>query len=382
MKGIGYSASPQIRGAIANIGRTEDVRFSPDERCLAIVEVRTNTIHFFEISIEGTGAAQVVSLSAHTAISSDDLDYPHGLDFLGNNHFVVANRKGELVCFKYPCDLFSKTKVKLQPVAIAQERKVCGIASGKITSPGSVNSYRISKNCYRILVCNNYQDNVVSFLADFSMGLKLKNEGVLVKRRLALPDGVDVSPDGRYVALSSHESLNVLVYKLSPFLNKYTSPQAILRDIGCPHGVRFSADGKRLFVADAGTQFLHVFHSEDGNWNKTIYAEKALKMVEDEVFTNTRVGITGEIFPEEGGLKGIDFANSGELMATTAEGQVLRFFSTETLMSEQSSAENITLLGTQVQEIRLFQENKRRIRSKTNLRRLLKNLAKKMRMMR
>jgi DNA-binding beta-propeller fold protein YncE len=385
VKVLNYGASPQIRATIAGLGRTEDVRFSPDERCLAIVENRTNTIHFFEVNIKGAGVEQSINLSAHAAISSDALDYPHGLDFLGNNHFVVANRAGELAFFKFPRDLFTKNKVKFQPVSIAREKKVFGIASGKITSPGSVCSYRISKNCYRILVCNNYQNNVVSFIADLSDSLKLKNEGLLVKRHLDLPDGVDVSLNGRYAALSCHESHNVLIYKLSPFLNRYTAPRAILRDIGCPHGVRFSADGKRIFVADAGTQFLHVFYSEGGDWNETLYAEKTIKIVDDEIYTSSRTDSTGKIFPEEGGLKGLDFANNDELVVTTAEDQVLRFFSTESLVSEKGSVEHISLLEDQVQELRLFQENKKKIRRrqkknmiKANLKRLLRAPFKKM----
>ena len=328
------------------------------------MEHTVNKIHFFETNIEGFGEAQTIKLTNHTEVSSDDFNHPHGIDFLGNEHFVVANRKGELTFFKLPENFFNLKDLKLSSIGTAEERKIFGVVSGKISSPGNVACYELDKNCYRVLVCNNYQDNVVSFKVDISNVIKIKNEGSLIKRGLHLPDGVAVSPDKKWVAVSCHDSLRVAVYRLSPFLNNYTPPSGILRNIVCPHGVRFSADGKKIFVADGGSQFLHVFESIDGRWNEVLDAVNTIKLVNNDVFMNSRLDPLNRINPEEGGLKGIDFSNNDEILVTTAEDKVLRFFSTKEIMKRPTSIENTNLLKDQIQLLRKFQEIKKKIRRK------------------
>ena len=49
---IDYDASPQIRDVLSGIGRTEDVKFSPDNSRLAIVDYVNNKLILFSIRIQ------------------------------------------------------------------------------------------------------------------------------------------------------------------------------------------------------------------------------------------------------------------------------------------------------------------------------------------
>lgn len=115
-------------------------------------------------------------------------------------------------------------------------------------------------------------------------------------------------------------------------------------------------------MADGGSQFLHVFESLDGRWNEVLDTVNTIKLVDDDVFVNPRLDSLNRINPEEGGLKGIDLGSNDEVLVTTAEGQVLRFFSTKEIMKRPTSIENTNLLKDQIQFIRKFQEIKKKIR--------------------
>jgi hypothetical protein len=51
---IEYRASPRATDAIASLGRTEDVRFSPSNRRLAVAAFTRNRIAVFDIDIAST----------------------------------------------------------------------------------------------------------------------------------------------------------------------------------------------------------------------------------------------------------------------------------------------------------------------------------------
>jgi hypothetical protein len=59
-------------------------------------------------------------------------------------------------------------------------------------------------------------------------------------------------PIRRWFAVSNHETHSVLLYQQGPSLTADSEPDGILRCVTYPHGLRFSADGYHLFVADAG----------------------------------------------------------------------------------------------------------------------------------
>jgi len=323
MKGCGYSTTPEIQKLIAKIGRTEDAKFSSDGRYLAIVEYLDNKIHLFEIDITGSSNSQVVNLINATTIRSVHLNLPHGFPFLGDGYFLVANRGGDVTLFKLPIKCFEQDEVVLMPVSIIKG----GRFYGKISSPGSIDCYQVSENRYRLLVCNNDLHSIVSFEIDISDRIRIKNKGVLIKRGLNLPDGISISQNKKWIAVSNHNTGTVLIYRLSLFLNRYTAPSAELTDIAYPHGLRFSTEGQMIFVADAGSQYLHIFECNDNNWNKNHKPRQSVKLVENVIFAKGRVN------PQEGGIKGVDIANQNKLLVTTAHHHVLDFYAISTLLA-------------------------------------------------
>ena len=50
---VAFSAPKHVDDVISRLGRTEDIRFSPDNKRLAVAEFSNNAIAIFDIEIEG-----------------------------------------------------------------------------------------------------------------------------------------------------------------------------------------------------------------------------------------------------------------------------------------------------------------------------------------
>jgi sugar lactone lactonase YvrE len=98
-----------------------------------------------------------------------------------------------------------------------------------------------------------------------------------------------------------------------------------LNGISYPHGLRFSPDGKALYVADAGAPLVHKFDAPDGNWAIDATPSNSVPVLSEQVF------LAGRHNEQEGGPKGLDLDSSGTIMAITCEEQPLAFFSVERL---------------------------------------------------
>ena len=79
---IEYSAPQDVRDVISSLGRTEDVRFSPNYRRLAVAEFFKNKVAIFDISITTSGNSKHITLTSAHEISSSHLKLPHGIDFI------------------------------------------------------------------------------------------------------------------------------------------------------------------------------------------------------------------------------------------------------------------------------------------------------------
>ncbi len=113
---IDYLAPPHVRNAVLSLGRTEDVKFSPSNRRLAVAAFGKNKITVFEISIATSRNSKSITLTGATEISSTCLNSPHGLDFIDDERIIVANRDGQACIFEVPLDAMGNCE--LAPVGL------------------------------------------------------------------------------------------------------------------------------------------------------------------------------------------------------------------------------------------------------------------------
>lgn len=309
---IDYRATDRARAMIASLGRTEDLRFSPNNRRLAIAAFNNARIAILDVEISTAGGSPDVSLTGGLEISSPALRYPHGVDFLDDETITVANREHGVAIFRLPATFTHDCD--LSPISVLEPGN-----GSSIHSPGSVSAVRGEGGLSDLLICNNYADNVSTHTVDRNAGCSIVKSEVLLRKWLDLPDGLCVSPNGRWLAISNHSTNSVLLYDRSETLNEDSSPVGILRGVSFPHGMRFSADARHLVLADAGAPFVQVYASDDQGWRGTRMPAASIRVMGEEVFRPGRKN------PQEGGPKGIDFDRTMTVLATTSEHQPLQF---------------------------------------------------------
>ena len=153
---IEYSAPEHVRAAVCSLGRTEDIRFSPSSRRLALAGFIKNKITVFDIS--ASQKSNGITLTDVAEFSSSHLSSPHGLDFIDEEKILVVNREGRACIFELP--LSAKGSFELTPLAI--------IRSDIISVPGSVAVVRDAHDLTEALICNNY----VHYVTRHRLGFK------------------------------------------------------------------------------------------------------------------------------------------------------------------------------------------------------------------
>jgi DNA-binding beta-propeller fold protein YncE len=346
---IAFESSPDVHDVISGIGRTEDIRLSPDGKRLAVVDFSGNRVFIFLIRIDQTFATPRITLLEYSVISSASLDRPHGVAFLGDEHVIVCNRNAGVDVFRIPPTGSDRRERDVKPLKTINGK---GLLLAKVKSPGSVDCYKISDNCYRVLVCNNYWHIVTLHIVRIGSSIQIQNKGVLIENGLKLPDGVCCSSDHAWIAISNPVSGEVLVYKNCRKLNRKTPPAATLRGIVCPHGVRFSPDGRRVFVADSASPYLHIFENEQGVWHGSYTPVQLTRLLDDEAFH------VGRNDYREGGIKGIEIDSSGKLLVTTRGRDVIRFYDLSEILAEISVVNQKEIDELCVQRDRSFEQKR------------------------
>ena len=97
---IEFIASDEVKEALASLGRTEDVKFSPDNRRLAIAGFSKNKCVVVDIQFEISSTHKKVLLNDFVEITSPCLQEPHGLAFIDHETLIVANRSGAVPILK------------------------------------------------------------------------------------------------------------------------------------------------------------------------------------------------------------------------------------------------------------------------------------------
>ena len=324
---IEYEASPAVREAIESLGRTEDLRLSPNQRRLAVARFTLDGIAIVGVEIAASSNGPRVELTSVTTLSSPALQRPHGVDFVDDDTLIVANRKGGVTILELPAEAPGVRSFEVTPKR--------AWASGEIelvSSPGSLAVAGVNGGRCEVIVCNNYVHTVTRHELDLAAGCALAESGVLLRRGLSIPDGVAVSRDGQWLAVSNHESQAVMLYRRARRLDEHSQPDGVLRGIGFPHGLRFSADGRRIVVADAGAPNVLIFSAADGDWCGVRWPDATVRVMDDEAFQRGRYNV------EEGGPKGIDLAADGRVLVATAEFLSLAFFDLPALIAGAGGA--------------------------------------------
>jgi hypothetical protein len=188
--------------------------------------------------------------------------------------------------------------------------------------------YPIAADCFRVLVCNNHWNFISSHLVYLDRPIRVENQAILAHERLCIPDGVSISPDNAWFAISNHASGEVFLYRTAVDLGATSEPGAVLGGMVSPHGSRFIADDT-IVVADAACQYLHVFRRSGKEWTgRQSKPTQCIRMLSNDLFFD------GRFAPGEGGIKGVDVDRSRRLLITTHTLDPLGFHDLTELLSD------------------------------------------------
>lgn len=309
--------------AMARLGRTEDVRFSPNGRLLAIAGFAKGTCLLLDVEIGRSGSRPILHVTDYMELHSAALNEPHGFDFIDDRTLVVANRMGGVVVFAVPLRSAARRIHNLTPLRTITR---AGLGT-RLHSPGSVCVASMENGRCELLVCNNYRHRITRHVTSTDGGWSLPRNSVLLEQGLDVPDGIAISPDKAWIAVSNHMTQSVLVFDNKQRLNRQSRHVGTLLGVSYPHGLRFSPDGNRIYVADAGTPYVQVYEPHRGNWAGEHGPVTSIRVLDDETFHKGRHN------PEEGGSKGLDLDPSGELLVVTNEEQPLACFHVPDLLT-------------------------------------------------
>jgi hypothetical protein len=318
-----YTAPKHVFDVIASLGRTEDIKLCPSNRRLAIAGYEENKITIFDIHIDISQNEKRISLTDVTQVSSKSFRSPHGLHFIDDETIIVANRDGDASIIKLPSRV-SDNAHELIPFGT--------IRSGAVISyPGSVTVTKKGHGVYEALICNNYSNCVTKHLLDFTEGCAVKSNEILLRKWLDTPDGICVSNDLRWIAISNNNAQSVLIYENKPSINELSDPDGMLRSVYCPHGLKFTSDGRFIFVADAGAPYVHIYAKRDSSWRGVFNPLASFRIMNIDDF------VRGRHDPQNGGPKGIDIDDAMNVLVTTCEIQPLAFFDLQAILNRASS---------------------------------------------
>lgn len=316
--------SDAARGALEGIGRTEDIRFSPDNRLLVIAGYLTRRCLILEVEIEADPVLPRVRIGNFMTLASDGMRGVHGIDFIADRTIAVANRMGPVSIIEIPAGKPAGQHLRVEPVAEVTRRAPLR----RLHSPGSVAVRHAPDGTISLLVCSNYRHCISRHT--LGHGHRVARNRVLLARGLSTPDGIAISPDDRWIAVTNHDTHDVALYPATGRLNRWTAPAGLLRGPIYPHGLRFTADGRHLLVANAGAPLVHIFERGD-SWEGQREAVRTVEVLDDETFRR------GRINPQEGGPKGIDIDRTGSVVALTNQEMPLAIFALNAFVQGVSS---------------------------------------------
>jgi len=318
------------------MGRTEDVRFSPNARRLAVACLNRNRIALFGIDIVATEAGARVELTSCTELSSPALHGPHGVDFIDDETLVVANREGDVIMFRLPAGGVGARSCELLPIQTWPAGR-----TNLLKTPGSITVVNRNRDRCEILICNNSGNTVTRHVLESGGNHANRSSEVLLRKWLDIPDGVTASRDLQWIAVSNHNTHNVLLYESLPSLNEHSDPDGILRGVYYPHGLRFSQDGDYLFVADAGTPYVlvyakDVYDKDAAGWRGVRHPAAKIQIMDEALFRSGRSSV------RETGPKGLDIDPGSSILVATSEFNPLAFFDVSAIVKRAPDGDAVS----------------------------------------
>ena len=321
---VEISAPTEVWEVLKNLGRTEDVKFSPSNRKLAVTGFRKNKILVFDVEISASTSSKKVALTDFIEIASSSLYEPHGIFFIDENTLVVANRLANTSIFNLPESGSVDRNLVLTAV-----HTIAGDEILRLQSPGSVSVSQIGQGLHEVLICNNYKNCVTRHILETGDKYVVRSNEILLSKGLSTPDGVAFNKSGRWIAISNHDTQSVFLYENTPRLNKHSEPSGILYKVNYPHGVRFTPDDNFVIVADAGSPYINIYAKDGDSWSGARDPVTTLRVLDETSYRR------GRIIPQEGGTKGIDVDNDMNILVTTSEYQTLAFFDLQKILNRR-----------------------------------------------
>ena len=318
---LAFEATSKTRQALSELGRTEDLELSPSRKRLAIAAFTNNKIVVFDLHMEPSVAGMRIAVSNPVPFSSSTLNHPHGLAFLDDETLVVTNRHRFVDIFRLPRQDNQTKGIEIRPA-----RTISRVGLRRLISPGSVAGHPCGRSGHRLIICDNYANQVTSLTLTPRGKFRIRRHRILLEKDLWIPDGVAVSPDRAWLAISNHVPGTIFIYRNVRRLGRRSKPVAVLQGMDCPHGIRFSADSRHILTVDAAQPYLYVFEARDGRWCGEYRPVTEIRILDEATY------LRGRDNPEEGGPKGIDLDTERNILVMTCEFQPLAFYDLRQLL--------------------------------------------------
>ena len=355
---IAFVPSDSVKTVLANLGRTEDVQFSPDDSRLAIAGYNNSKILLLDITVKTAKNKILINCEDWLEITSPSFNYPHGLFWIDSSTLIVANRSGDVPILKIPSEKPDGRSVEIAPI------ETISCSRDLLRSPGSVSVSKIGQDLYDVVICNNYAHNVSRHLLDARDGFAPQGSCRLLAKGLDVPDGISHSHSGEWIAVSNHHTSAVFIYRNDNSLDEQSEPAGKLLGVCCPHGLRFSHDDRHIFVADAGQPLVHVYRMEQRRWSGEHFPVHSLHAVDNEAF------IRGHTNPHEGGPKGLDLMGDDRILVASCEEEPIVFFDVRKIFESPSTHSNFVIKPpdntAETERLRLFLLGHVNLMSKSN----------------
>lgn len=297
--------------AAGALGRTEDVAFTTDGRWLLAAGYAEQSIWAFEV----LASDEMLRLGPPRRLASKRLAGPHGLAGIARTPsgslIAVANRARTLSFHLLTDDGHLTDLDIVEPdVAMPALARAPSVVCAAPRRGDTVDLYSCSNDIPVLRHTTlKVQGDSLEIIDDRAFELPL----------VAVPDGLAVSPDGGWLALSNHRYHRVNLYSLDTPLTEGRTPDGIVSGMAFPHGLQFAPHEPLLLVADAGAPYVHAIDGSRG-WRGMHTVARSVRVMDQATF------LARHDNPQEGGPKGLEIAPGGATFVVTSHEQPLAAF--------------------------------------------------------